>query len=680
MKSKIFWLWAGFMLLTLPVLAQQDLMQDTWVATDAIGRHMPTAKEIGPRPEKRRFVGMFYVTWHSSAYDRVYSGPYDRDVTKILDAHPEARLRDDLYWPDGKDLPAYNYDSYHWGEPEYGYFISQDRYVIRHDISMLADAGVDVLILDATNGYLYWDEWDAVFDELETMKQAGNPVPQVCFWAFNCDVITVTQKIFERYYQPGLYRDLWFLWDGKPLFLANSHPGKDAAGKVYPNVNPHYDPKAATDPSHPHYCDPDYAKEFYEDYTAEVKDFFTMRNMWWGYYEWFGERYIGTEDNWCFGYQMNSPTIGAMKPWQRASTHNGVLEEMAVTPAQHSSSMTGKCWRPWIGEPELNDRDLPVRTYVPWLGKSVENPQIYGIYYQERWDEALEVDPDFIYLNDWNEWIALKFSKNHMDDSVRPIMPQDFSFLGRDDNQFIFVDQYNEEFNRTLQPAKAPSSDNYYMQTVLNIRKYKGVRPIPVNKGLRKIRIDGRFDDWKDVEVKYYDTRGDVIHRDSPGYGRLHYKDSSGRNDIVESRVAVGPRDVFFYAKADGQLTPSTDNNWMLLLIDADKDAGTGWSGYDYLVNYCIKDGKTTTLMKYDADTGKWTRVAMIPYRSGNSELELRIPLKRIGMSAGDALSFDFKWSDNPSGLDDIITVCISGDTAPNRRFNYRFIWEKNDD
>ena len=42
-----------------------------------------------------------------------------------------------------------------------------------------------------------------------------------------------------------------------------------------------------------------------------------------------------------------------------------------------------------------------------------------------------------------------------------------------------------------------------------------------------------------------------------------------------------------------------------------------------------------------------------------------------------DSLSFDFKWADNPSGLTDIISLCTTGDTAPNRRFAYRFIWKK---
>ena len=124
-------------------------------------------------------------------------------------------------------------------------------------------------------------------------------------------------------------------------------------------------------------------------------------------------------------------------------------------------------------------------------------------------------------------------------------------------------------------------------------------------------------------------------------------------------------------------LTPSTDRNWMLLLIDGDKDAGTGWFGYDYLVNYSVKDRTRTMLMKYDADAGEWKEVAEVQYRCTGGEIEVGVPRKLIGMYAKDTIGFDFKWCDNPDGLDDIITICTTGDTAPNRRFNYRFLWER---
>jgi hypothetical protein len=37
----------------------------------------------------------------------------------------------------------------------------------------------------------------------------------------------------------------------------------------------------------------------------------------------------------------------------------------------------------------------------------------------------------------------------------------------------------------------------------------------------------------------------------------------------------------------------------------------------------------------------------------------------------------DFKWSDNPEKLENPISFALNGDTAPNRRFNYRLKWKK---
>ena len=71
----------------------------------------------------------------------------------------------------------------------------------------------------------------------------------------------------------------------------------------------------------------------------------------------------------------------------------------------------------------------------------------------------------------------------------------------------FFVDQYNAEFNRGIQPMKGGYTDNYYMQMAQNIRRYKGVRPIPVQRGYNTIRIDGEFNDWEKVKNEFRDTR-----------------------------------------------------------------------------------------------------------------------------------------------------------------------------
>ena len=638
----------------------RDLYSDTWVATDALGRKMPDFMDVGPlKNDKRRLVSIFYITWHTQDHFANFKSPYSADVSKVLKSDPNARL-------DAK-LPLWKENSYHWGEPEMGYFLSQDEYVIRKDMSMLTDAGVDVLILDVTNAVRYWDEWEVLFKTMHKMKAEGNKVPQFCFWAFNGQVVTVVQDLFDRIYKTKRFNDLWFYWDGKPLLLYNGNPKFDANGQDVKQPNPHYDALAKTDSSHPHFNDPDFTEPFYKDYTKEVRNFFTLRTMWWGYWEWAGKRYIGTEDNWSFGYDLGNAKVKAMDPDGLVSVHNGKKEEAAVTPAQHPSSLVGKSWRRETGEPLLNQYDLADSAYVPLLGKTVKNPQGYGIYFQDRWNEALKSDPEMLYINDWNEWTAGKYQQEG---------DKKGSFMRRE-SPYFFVDQYNAEFNRCIQPMKDGYTDNYYMQMAQNIRRYKGVRPQPVQKGLTNIQIDGKFDDWKLVTNEFRDTKGDTYHRDHNGYGGLHYINQSGRNDITTSKVAVNKANIYFYAETSDQLTNYTDNNWMLLLIDADNNPETGWYGYDFLINKNIKDKNTTVLLKYDSsDTNKWALVSNLKYFTRGNKIEIEVPRRLMDLTRNQFI-FDFKWSDNASDLHDPISLCTDGDTAPNRRFNYRFIWGK---
>ena len=614
---------------TVETIDTSDLMSDTWVATDALGRQMPLVDSVGRvKTDHQRVTGIFYITWHGAGNHNL-PGPYT-DVTKILAEDPSARL--------DANHPLWKYGGYHWGEPEMGYFLSQDEWVMRKDLSMLQDAGVDVLILDVTNGVCYWDEWELLFSTMRKVREEGNRTPQFVFWSYNNNPVKVVKSLYEKYYKEGKYSDLWFRWDGKPLLLYNADPTVDANGN--------YETTAA-------------------DYPPEIFDFFTLRNMWWGYYEWGKDhehgpdRYVGTEDNWSFGYSMDDERVKALSPEELASKHNGKVEECAVTPAQHSLGMkgakmgVGKSWSVKTGEPSLNEYDMPI-----------DGTSGKGIYFQERWEDALAVDPPFIYLNDWNEWTAGKY---HFGDTW---------FMGRENSPYAFVDQYNAEFNRTIQPMKDGYTDNYYMQMAQNIRRYKGVRPIPMNKGLKKIKVDGSFSDWDKVKVTYRDTRGDITFRDGDGYAGLHYSDSTGRNDIQDSKVALGKDgNVYFYVKCGSDISPCTDPDWMLLLIDSDQDSGTGWYGYDILVGRKVSPDGKMSVMEYDS--GAWKEVCLSEFAVSGKEMEIAVPVSALGISGKKAVSFDFKWADNTGELKDPISLCLHGDTAPNRRFNYRFIWNK---
>ena len=135
------------------------------------------------------------------------------------------------------------------------------------------------------------------------------------------------------------------------------------------------------------------------------------------------------------------------------------------------------------------------------------------------------------------------------------------------------------------------------------------------------------------------------------------YTDNTGRNDITRCLVAVDKKNIYFAAETAQPLTPSTGRNWMLLYIDTDEDGK---------FDIGIQDLRLVT-PKFEKD---WD-VAV-----GEKCVEVAIPRKLLGKT-GKRFSLSFKWADNPTLPGDIISVSTTGDTAPNRRFAYRFVWER---
>ncbi|HOB74565.1 MAG TPA: PKD domain-containing protein [Phycisphaerae bacterium] len=550
-----------------------DLKSDTWVATDALGRKLPGHDECGV-PRSDRTVGIFYFLWlgqHSTG------GPYD--ITKILEANPAS--------PQWGPLYAFH----HWHEPELGYYFSDDEYVIRKHCSMLADAGVDVIIFDVTNGYTYTSVYMRLCSIYDSIRKSGGATPQIAFLAHTSADAVVTQ-LYNEFYSKNLYPDLWFRWLGKPLMMASS------AGLSEP-----------------------------------IKSFFTFRESWAWSTGWFGDG----RDKW---------------PWldhypQAYGWHDpGVPEQVPVCVAQHPTSNIGR---------SFHDHAQPAQ--ADW--KTAE-----GLCFAEQWRRALEVDPKFIFITGWNEWVAQRF-----------VSDGQMNFLGRKlpAGETYFVDAYNQEYSRDIEPMKGGHTDNYYYQMVANIRRYKGVRPLEVPGPAKTITIDGDFSDWSDVTPEFRDTVGDTFARNHPGWGAAgQYVNTTGRNDFKVLKVARDSTYVYFYAETAAAITSYTGSNWMLLYIDADMDKATGWEGYDYLINSPATSSTTTTL-KRNTGGHNWTTVSSINYRVSGNKMEIRVPRSDIGMAGSTEANFDFHWADNPQNPVDIIQFAISGDSAPNRRFNYRY-------
>jgi hypothetical protein len=282
-----------------------------------------------------------------------------------------------------------------------------------------------------------------------------------------------------------------------------------------------------------------------------------------------------------------------------------------------------------------------------------------GLNFEEQWKRAMEVDPKFIFVTGWNEWIAGRYTE------WSTYKDEDCYFPGG-----LFVDQYTHEYSRDCEPMAGGHTDNYYYQLASWIRRFKGVRPLPVAAGPSSITIDGEFGDWESVQPEFRDTIGDVTHRNHRGSGDLVYTNDTGRNDIVRSKAGYDDNNIYFYVETAAPLTPHTDPMWMLLLIDTDRDASTGWLGYDLLVNHLVLNSSETTVKQWSGSD--WIPKGTATYRVEGNGLELSVSRELLGGTDGSP-TFDFHWADNIQSFDGVHELGVNGDSAPNRRWNYRF-------
>jgi hypothetical protein len=558
-----------------------DVFADTWVATDALGRTLPGLGECG-LARSNRWVGIFYWTWHTPR-----GGPFDN--TKILAEAGSGPVR----WPG-------NAESHHWGEPELGYYRMTDPFVIRKHASLLADAGIDVVLFDTTNPPFTWkDEYEALCREYSAMRREGASTPAIGFIAPFGDPRPVTDRLWGDLYQPGLWRDLWFVWDGKPLLLAD--------------------------------------KGFIND--PEMLDFFTFRRPMPDY--WIGP---SGPDQWSwlevFPQHVFRNARGEAEQMSVGVAQNALPNTPGPAPMSHKSGAMGRSWH-------QGKRDLR------------PNAVQLGLNFEEQWRRALEVNPQFVFVTGWNEWIAGRFTQWSRYTEADCYHPGG-----------LFVDQYTQEYSRDCEPMRGGHTDNYYYQLAAWVRRFKGVRPAPLVSGPSRIKVDGSFADWAGVAPEFRDTIGDVAQRRHPGYGTLEYRNETGRNDFVLAKAAYDSRRLYFFAQTQAPISPRTDPHWMLLLLDADQEASTGWLGYDYVVNLEVLSDRLTTVKAWRR--GGWETVGQAQYRVHGNGLEVSLRRDLVGQ-AKTPPAFDFHWADSIQGFGDVSELGVNGDSAPNRRANYRF-------
>jgi len=572
-----------FILAGLGVYSQNSpgfpVTNSTWIATDALGRSLPDFRKTG-QVKNEKWVGLFYYIWHGyhpANADTIY------DITKILKANP--------YSPEYGPRHQFHY----WGESEAGYYRSDDPWVIRRNIAMMAAAGVDFIYFDVTNAFTYLPTVDKYCEISLEMRSRGINAPYISFMT-NASSGSVMNQLYDYIYANQKYKDLWFYWEGKPIIF-----GQPADAAI----------------------------------RSEVKNFFNIKYSW----AWTDALNQPNHWQWIDNY-----------PQDYGWSTRGIVDQVPVAVASHPTSNIGNSYSNGA-QPVYN-----VYKLTPYTGK--------GLHFAEQWKQALLLQPKVVMITQFNEWMAQRFI-NGLDANA--------AFLGvpASAGNTFFVDAYNEEYNRDIEPMKGGHTDNMYYQMVNYIRLFKGMAAPKQASPSKKMEIDGLFGEWSSSEPVYLDYEGDTVHRNFKGVNiKTTYTNNTGRNDITESRIAYDQEFVYFYTKTVKPITSFTGKNWMMLYLNTDTLKSTGWEGYDVLVNSNPSSLSQTSVKRFES--GNWTGDQKVNYAFAGNELEIAVPVSYFNFR-NNQLVFSFHWTDNNQQLLDINEFFINGESAPDRRFDYLF-------
>ncbi|MBQ7646864.1 MAG: hypothetical protein IJS94_06305 [Clostridia bacterium] len=380
--------------------------------------------------------------------------------------------------------------------------------------------------------------------------------------------------------------------------------------------------------------------------SASVYEFFTYREAQW-------PNEPQKRNGW--------PWMDFTRPQRVFKNKNNEKEAINVSVAQHSGTVC------FSDSAYYGDRKNRGRSFHNKKNDDSEGAVLYGYNFQEQWDRAVKADVPYVLVTGWNEWVAQR---------------QDPNQLGRP-GQVVFVDTASMEFSRDIEPMRGGYFDNYYMQLIDNIRRYKGVAPTLVQDTRKIIDLDGGFEQWDDILVTYSDPTGDNADRGSRVFGNKTVKDNSGNNDIRYAKVTQDRKYLYFYIDVPETVDDEpnviseyvADTSWMQIFINTDMNAETGFYGFDYIINDTVKDDKTSTLAKAKTNGKEFSfeYSSDIEYRVKDNKMMIKVPLEALGITDYSKIQFAFKIVDSDTKITTMEQMYSEGDCAPIGRLSYVF-------
>ncbi len=278
-----------------------------------------------------------------------------------------------------------------------------------------------------------------------------------------------------------------------------------------------------------------------------------------------------------------------------------------------------------------------------------------GTFFDSQWKLALRRNPRFIMVTGWNEWVAQK---------------------NLYDGEYAFVDNFDLEYSRDIEPMKGGYEDAYYIQMMDYIRQYK-YEPMTgkIAAAVRKtIDVSGPATQWEDVNAVYRRVGTDDGLRNAYGAVRkdeYFYEQAAVRNNFKEIRVTVDAENIYFYIKAENNIVESDEENWMNIFIGTGSEPTMkGWESYEFVINRS-RTGNSATIERLNADFTGEKLEATATFTVQGNVMQVSVPRAALGLAnVGD---FYFKVADGVADTDEIMDYYTTGRSMPMGRLSYLY-------
>ena len=528
--------------------------------------------------KEHKFSGIYYFVWLGYWDKKIY------DINELLEKYENGVVRnmENPLWV--TDTTSQNYDAdlspngafHYWNEPLYGYYNSEDPWVVRKHLEMLSYAQIDYLMLDFTNGdYTYDSCTYALLDGIAAMLAEGFKVPKVAFMLPGTDdnrpgLNKSIKRIYEQWISNEKYEGCFFIADeflnpsGKPLVTFGTKYLDEENEYILEHI---------------------WAKPLYWPDEMSTDDFFPSCD------------YEIYQKNWN-GYMSVSTAV--QTTW---------CSDAYAYPDKVNTRGRGWSMDDYFG-----------------IGNDPEKV-LQGACFDYQWDNVFNSKEEVyvVHLSCWNEFVAQKQSSVH-------------SAIHGNVNHAVFVDTFNEANSRDMEPVKGVLGDNYYNQLVQKLREFKRNKETSaVVHGKHTIDITKGIAAWEGIKGNYLDPIGDTIERNYMSADpTLIYTDETNRNDIARLKFANDKINLYVMVETAEAVTNYSqgDNNWMTLYVSTGEEGG--FAGFNYVINRS-PNGTTTSIEKIINNTV--TNVGNAKLSIEGNRIFYEIPLSYLGVSDSRQIS-----------------------------------------